>query len=76
MTETVMMPRKLTAENGAKSLMIGEFSEVVEVTCSACDQDDEECDVCDGSGFYMQKVPVSWSTIKYIYARAVEHLGE
>ena len=34
-----VMPRELTAENGAKALLIGEFHEVIDVTCSNCDGD-------------------------------------
>lgn len=35
--KTVIMPKELTAENGAKALLIGEFQEEIELTCSACD---------------------------------------
>jgi hypothetical protein len=74
----VLMPKSLTAENGAKSLFMGEFNEQVEMTCPECaDCDDEEdhCIICNGSGQYIQKVPVSWSTIKDIYAMAVSKLS-
>ena len=69
------MPTELSAENGGKSLMIGEFFEVVELECSACDQDDEDCEVCNGNGSYTYRVPISWTAIKEIYAKAVDHFG-
>lgn len=76
-TKTVMMPRSLTAENGAKAAMIGEFHEEIEITCSACyfDEAQDDCEVCGGDGHYTQRVPVSWTTIKEIYAMAVKELG-
>ena len=81
-TMTVMMPRSLTAENGAKGLMIGEFHEKVLMACEECegtgwlDEDaGEECPECTGAGNYSLSVPVSWTTIKKIYAKAVEHFG-
>ena len=73
--EAVVMPRRLTAENGAKALLIGEFHEVVELECTACDEGDEGCEVCSGHGTFTYRVPVSWATIKKIYDKAVQHLG-
>lgn len=78
MTEpTVMMPRALTAANGAKSLMMGEFSETIGVVCEYCISDDDqlECELCLGTGEHEQKVPISWDTIKDIYAKAVDHFS-
>lgn len=70
-----LMPLALTAENGAKAAMLGEFSFTMEVTCSACscpcDGQAEDCEVCDGDGTYNQKITVPWETIKDIYAAAV-----
>jgi len=60
------MPRRLTAENGGKALLIGEFFE--EHVCSYYDADGELVE-------YTEKVPVSWSTIKDIYAKIVSHYG-
>ena len=80
-TRPAFMPRELTSENGAKALLIGEFYEAVEVDCSNCfggDDGDGEggvCECCDGSGQTVMNVPVSWTTIKEIYAKAVQHLG-
>lgn len=62
----VVMPRSLTAENGAKALLMGEFFE------------EHECSYYNGDGElveYTEKVPVSWATIKEIYAKIVEHYG-
>lgn len=73
-TKTVMMPRELTAENGAKAALIGEFSINFPMKC-CCHGEDEGCDVCEGMGEYMQPVNVPWVTIKEIYAAAVKHLG-
>jgi len=76
-TQTVIMPSELTAANGAKSLLMGEFSEEIEMQCPECDQDecDEDCEICSGNYTYLQKVPVTWATIKAIYAKAAEHFG-
>lgn len=75
--ETVTMPRELTAENGAKYLLIGEFSEEITLECSECLDvgSDELCEVCGGGITYQKIVPVEWTTIKAIYAMAVKHLA-
>lgn len=79
MAKSVLMPDELTAENGAKYIFLGEFSEERTVPCSECHECDEEevseCEACDGKGEYTLKVPVSWDTIKNIYALAVEKLS-
>jgi len=51
----VMMPRRLTAENGAKALLMGEFYIKLIDNCFACDGTgfDGECVNCDGSGSTM-----------------------
>lgn len=86
----VIMPKALTAENGAKMYMMGEFNEEITLSCPECDGSgvaysddvDEEygdvevvCEICAGAGEYVQVVPVSWTTIKEIYAMAVNRLG-
>ena len=59
----VLMPESLTAENGAKAALSGEF--YMDVL------------MADGAGGEIfVKVPVSWTTIKEIYKKAVELLGE
>jgi len=83
-SELILMPKSLTAENGAKGLLIGEFSETVIMQCEMCDGegveaeggnvDDLVCEGCGGSGDYALKVTVSWDTIKEIYAKCVDNL--
>lgn len=79
MKDAVVMPRRLTAENGAKALLIGEFKEELLIECNNCNEDgfyedDSKCTVCDGTGAYYLRVYVTWDTIKAIYDKAVEHL--
>ncbi|WP_159522801.1 hypothetical protein [Sunxiuqinia indica] len=76
----VVMPRSLTAENGAKALLIGEFFEEIEVPneeycgCGECDYCIEIQDE-DATETVIQKVPVSWDTVKRIYEKVVTHYG-
>lgn len=76
----VVMPAELTAENGAKELLIGEFHEAINIQCSECygdgHIDGEPCEECDTVGSYLVKVPIHWTTIKEIYAMTVKHLAE
>lgn len=66
----VMVPMRLTAENGAKGLLSGEFSETKFINCPECFGDDE-CETCDGSGRIEITVPVTWTTIKEIWAKGI-----
>ncbi|HGK4025603.1 TPA: hypothetical protein ACJ2OR_001952 [Klebsiella pneumoniae] len=70
----VMVPMRLTAENGAKGALSGEFSETKFVNCPECFGDDE-CETCDGSGRIEITVPVTWTTIKAIWVKGVEHFS-
>ncbi|HBU6148607.1 TPA: hypothetical protein NIU82_003888 [Klebsiella oxytoca] len=70
----VLVPMRLTAENGAKGALSGEFSETKFINCPECFGDDE-CETCDGSGRIEIKVPVSWTTIKEIWIKGVEHFA-
>lgn len=70
----VMVPMRLTAENGAKGALSGEFSETKFVNCPECFGADE-CETCDGSGRIEITVPVTWTTIKEIWAKGVEHFS-
>ncbi|XGP58305.1 hypothetical protein AAHW25_19535 [Klebsiella pneumoniae] len=70
----VMVPMRLTAENGAKGALSGEFSETWFVNCPECFGNDE-CETCDGSGRIEITVPVTWTTIKEIWAKGVEHFS-
>lgn len=69
-----LVPMKLTAENGAKGALLGEFSETKFINCPEC-FGDGECETCDGSGRIGIKVPVNWTTIKEIWAKGVEHFA-
>ena len=78
----VRLPSTLTAENGAKGLLIGDFNETLIISCNECDGEgfhDEECseicECCDGNGEVVYSVPVQWTTIKDIYKKIVEHLA-
>ncbi len=78
MKELILMPKELTAENGAKALLIGEFFTEVWMDCGCMDEDgnpNPDCDICNGKETYLQKTDISWTTIKAIYAMAVKHLG-
>ena len=62
--------------------MIGEFYSEVVQECQECEgegwedeESGEECHECGGAGTYTMRVPVSWTTIKEIYRKAVEHLA-
>lgn len=70
------MPLTLTAENGAKNALNGEFYTIEHIGCVVCGgygiDGDDECDNCDGSGDVVVQAPVSWSTIKDIYKAAVK----
>jgi len=73
----VALPSSLTAENGAKALLIGEFFEEIEVwNPDACGCDEEDCEDCEMEPeFYTRKVPVTWDTIKRIYDTVVKHFA-
>lgn len=80
MRDYIRMPRKLTAENGAKALLIGEFSETVEnpYYCK-CGEGPDNCEACyiaeDNDIPETLTIPISWTTIKAIYDMAAEHLS-
>lgn len=72
--DQILMPRRLTAENGAKAALIGEFSVPSAQACPSCQGcDSDDCPRCDGEGVVPASILVSWTTIKAIYAAAVEH---
>lgn len=70
----ILMPRKLTAENGAKAALSGDFAEHKFINCPECFGDDE-CESCDGSGRIKVEVTVSWSTIKAIWEKGADHFA-
>jgi hypothetical protein len=71
-----VLPVALTAENGAKAVLIGEFVDLHTIVCTHCDDgyvDGESCDVCGGLGEYDESWHVDWPTIKNIWSTAVSH---
>lgn len=73
-----VMPRRLTAENGAKALLLGEFKLEVTQECPECrelDEPIEGCEICDGEGEYGQSHMIPWDKIKFIYSEAVKGLA-
>ncbi|HHQ9915499.1 TPA: molecular chaperone DnaJ, partial [Escherichia coli] len=58
----------------AKGVLSGEFSETTFISCPECFGDDD-CETCDGSGRIEIKVPVSWTTIKTIWAKGCEYFS-
>lgn len=69
-----IMPESLTAENGAKGALSGEFFTVTEIACEecCCDYDeDDPCENCNGFGVKKVRTAIGWSTIKDIYKMAV-----
>ncbi len=72
----VEMPEELTAENGAKALMIGEFEEEIP-NPTYCDCGVSLCPMCEITQDEMlsptMKVQVSWDTIKKIYKKLVRN---
>ncbi|WAT26771.1 hypothetical protein [Pseudomonas sp. GXZC] len=73
-----IMPRQLTAENGAKALLLGEFKLLVTMEYPECCEPEEPTEgysICDGEGEYGQKHTIPWDQIKFIYSRAVSGLA-
>lgn len=76
--EYCLMPRSLTAENGAKALLLGEFKLEVTQECPECrelDEPAEGCEICDGEGEYGQRHVIPWDKLKFIYSVAVKGLA-
>lgn len=74
-----IMPRRLTAENGAKALLLGEFQLEVTTECPECrdlEEPLEGCEFCDGEGEYEQRHIIPWDQIKDIYSQAVAGLAK
>ncbi|PKH21437.1 hypothetical protein CIG19_16695 [Enterobacterales bacterium CwR94] len=71
MRELVNVPRALTAENGAKAALSGEFKVTRSVWCTECGG--EGCTDCNDRGEWEQEITIPWPTIKEIYAAAIQH---
>ncbi|EJV4645637.1 hypothetical protein ACKU0O_021040 [Enterobacter hormaechei] len=65
-----IMPLKLTADNGAKGALCGEFHVQYRIVCQSCVG--EGCEDCNHIGGWDAEIPVSWDTIKRIHEAAVE----
>lgn len=65
-----IMPLTLTAANGAKGALSGEFKISRTVRCHECGG--EGCDDCADAGEFEEEITVPWDTIKDIYRAAVE----
>ncbi|CNL04109.1 hypothetical protein [Yersinia aldovae] len=69
-----IMPESLTAENGAKGALSGEFFTETDITCEECGGDcdeDDSCKHCNDLGVQTVRAAIGWSTIKDIYKMAV-----
>lgn len=73
-----LVPTRLTAENGAKSALSGEFNVAVETDCDDCDdcELEEICQTCLGEGYTVRYEPVSWTMIKDIWAAGIAHFAK
>lgn len=73
-----LVPTRLTAENGAKSALSGEFNVAVETDCDDCDdcELEEICQTCLGEGYTVRYEPVSWTMIKDIWAAGISHFAK
>jgi hypothetical protein len=63
------MPLTLTAANGAKGALSGEFKVSRTVRCHECGG--EGCNDCADAGGFEEEITVHWYTIKEIYRTAV-----
>lgn len=69
----VMVPMRLTAENGAKAALLGEFNLEYTLTCHECFG--EGCEDCSGEGTWTSTMPIDWTTIKEIWDKAINHFA-
>lgn len=81
MKDKIIMPRSLTAENGAKYFLGGEFVIMQDFPCPLCEGAGEdpmglECTLCEGECTVVQPVMIPWTKIKEIYAMAVDYFKE
>lgn len=65
-----VMPLKLTAANGAKGALSGEFHVTNRIVCQSCGG--EGCEDCNEDGGWDAEIPIGWDTIKRIHEAAVE----
>lgn len=65
-----IMPLKLTAANGAKAALSGEFHVNHHIVCGECAG--EGCESCNEAGGWEGEILIGWDTIKRIHEAAVE----
>lgn len=63
-----LLPDRLTAENGAKAALSGEFFEEFEMHCGCDDDGEDETELVS--------VAVTWTTIKQIWKEAVAFFNQ
>lgn len=74
MSDKILMPKELTAENGAKGAFSGEFTIRVEKPHWMCKG--EGCMMCEWDGYVVERETIPWSDIKQIYSKIVDIMGE
>jgi len=79
-SDGVLLPRKLTTENGAKALLSGEFMQVIEVNNpDYCGCGNLHCGICEANPnepeTITEEVYISWDNIKAIYSKIVSHFA-
>ena len=65
-----VMPCKLSAENGAKSALSGEFHVTHRIVCQSCGG--EACEDCNEEGGWDGEILIGWDIIKQIHEASVE----
>lgn len=65
-----IIPMKLTAANGAKAALSGEFHVKHHIVCEECAG--EACESCNEEGGWEGEILIGWDTIKRIHEAAVE----
>lgn len=65
-----IMPMKLTAENGAKGALSGEFHVTHHIVCQSCGG--EGCEDCNEEGGWDGEILIGWDIIKQIHDAAVK----
>lgn len=78
MRDKVLVPVELTAENGAKAALMGEFSVPFPAYCPDCHDltdmslEADFCETCRNTGEITHTINVPWVTIKEIWKKAIE----
>lgn len=72
-----VVPVELTAENGAKAALMGEFDVKVGHRCGECADigESDDCLECGGRGVIVEQVAVGWPVIKAIWSAGVAHFA-